>query len=98
MLSVSHSCPSRTLTGASIPGHGLSAFSVGGLSLALCQVLGADETKAKLLFDVWVRGHWFLIIGSSVILFAALAFYRQRSLLAWYYGQLCLASVDPDVN
>ena len=35
-----------------------------------------------------------LVLGSTYLLVAAFFFYRQRSLLAFYYGQICL-SVSP---
>jgi hypothetical protein len=47
---------------------------------------------------VWQNGHSFVILGSLFALLAALCFYLQRSLLAWYFGQisLCLAKDAPD--
>jgi uncharacterized protein len=40
---------------------------------------------------LWRPSHYFLVLGATLCIFAALLFYKQRSTLAWYYGQICLA-------
>jgi hypothetical protein len=68
----------------------LSAFSVTVLSLYLFKVAGAED-KDGALADVWRHAPWCALAASLLQLFAALLFYRQRSLLAWHYGQIALA-------
>jgi SET domain len=40
---------------------------------------------------LWAPEHIFLVMGSTLCVIAALLFYKQRSTLAWYYGQITLA-------
>jgi uncharacterized membrane protein YdcZ (DUF606 family) len=40
---------------------------------------------------LWVPGHSFIVVGSVLCVIASLFFYKERSTLAWYYGQICLA-------
>lgn len=67
----------------------LSAFSVAVPALVIDKIAGAKDSTdlAKLWHDQ--SGIW--LNGSAAILIAALFFYRQRSHLAWYYGQIALA-------
>ena len=69
----------------------LSTFSVLVVGLAMNSVLGAEHGELK---NLWPQGHWYLLGGSLWILVAALMFYRQRSLLAYYYGQIALCHVQ----
>ncbi len=68
----------------------LSTFCAAVLVLVLDRIVSADKGH---LVELWAKGYLFIIVGSGLMLFAALFFYRQRSLLAWYYGQisLCIA-------
>lgn len=66
----------------------LSAFAVAVPGLVISQVAGAGDKS--LLRDVWTGYHLWILIGSLALMFSALMFYRQRSLLAYYYGQICL--------
>lgn len=68
----------------------LSTFSVLVIGLTVNASLAADRGELK---NVWPFGHWYLLSGSFWMLVAALLFYRQRSLLAYYYGQIALCSV-----
>src|SRR5438034_7757175 len=71
----------------------LSAFCVAALSLALNQVLGAEkETAFHAIRD---HGLPYMVLGSLFLLAGAWFFYRQRSLLAWFYGQIALAMAAP---
>jgi hypothetical protein len=45
---------------------------------------------------IWRLGHWYFIGGSAWLLTATLFFYRQRSYLAWYYGQISLLIALPE--
>jgi hypothetical protein len=69
----------------------LSAFSVAVPSLVLSQVAGAKESSG--LEKMWAAHPNLFAAGSAFLLLSALCFYRQRSLLAYYYGQICLALV-----
>ena len=69
----------------------LSAFSLSVVALVL---KGLEDAKSDSIFHaVWAKGPLFVVFGCALSLGAALLFYRQRSLLAWYYGQLCLVNI-----
>jgi hypothetical protein len=74
----------------------LCAFSVGVLALALDRILGSD--KPTTLTSLWPHQGACIIVGSILVLISALMFYRQRSLLAWYYGQISLSLIEPNVT
>jgi hypothetical protein len=76
----------------------LSAFSVATPGLVVQSMAGAAASSP--LTIVWNAGPRYWIVGSAAMLLAALLFYRQRSRLAWYYGQLCLARTPnaPEVD
>jgi hypothetical protein len=42
----------------------------------------------------WTHGSAYFVSGCFCVLLAGLFFYRQRSLLAWYYGQICLSEIS----
>ncbi len=69
----------------------LSTFSVLVIGLTVNSSLAADRGE---LMNVWPNGHWYLFGGSFWMLLAALLFYRQRSLLAYYYGQIALCHIQ----
>src|SRR5208282_4080551 len=54
---------------------------------ALNLLLGTKDGAATYL---WGSGKLFIVTGSTLCVLAALFFYKQRSRLAWYYGQVCL--------
>jgi hypothetical protein len=65
----------------------LSGFCVTVLALGIKLWSGTDSPRV----DCVVRAAPIsLALGALMLLLAALAFYRQRSLLAWYFGQLSL--------
>lgn len=68
----------------------LSTFCVIVSGGALDRITG---TENKFFAEIWFTGSPYIILGSVFALLAALFFYLQRSLLAWYYGQisLCIA-------
>jgi hypothetical protein len=71
----------------------LSVFcvlTIAGIANAFKDVKTKEETLATM---VWIRGHTFIVCGCLCLMVAALFFYRQRSLLAWYYGQICLSEI-----
>src|SRR4051812_24717195 len=65
----------------------LSTFCVIVSGGALDRIAGSDKAYFK---DVWNNGSPYILLGSVFALLAALFFYLQRSLLAWYYGQISL--------
>lgn len=65
----------------------LSAVSVAAPAGVLNTVLGEQTGLRGLL---WLTGRHFIVLGSVLSVLAALYFYKQRSLLAWYYGQISL--------
>jgi hypothetical protein len=69
----------------------LSTFDVAVTGLILNASLGQQRGELQ---TVWQSGHWYLVTASFWMLLAALIFYRQRSLLAYYYGQIALSAVD----
>jgi hypothetical protein len=69
----------------------LSAFCVAAMGLIFSSVITADKGFAP---ELWKAGSWYILAGTFLMALGALSFYRQRSTLAWYYGQLCL-SVQP---
>lgn len=69
----------------------LSTFDVLVLGLTLNSSLGEHRGELQ---NVWSYGHWYLVGGSFWMLVAALLFYRQRSLLAYYYGQIALCGIQ----
>jgi len=66
----------------------LSAVCVAAPAGILNAVLSKDS-DVKSMF--WNPGHLFIVMGSALCILAALMFYKERSSLAWYYGQICLA-------
>ena len=72
----------------------MSVFCVSVAGLVAKTILGINPQNAttKILSDVlWTNGSDYILAGAACLLAAALCFYLQRSLLAWYYGQLCLS-------
>jgi hypothetical protein len=73
----------------------LSTFSVAAVTLFLKEVGSAEPAKKTLFSLLWLREPWCVLLGSAWILTAAGLFYSQRSTLAWYYGQITLATEAP---
>ncbi len=69
----------------------LSAFcvlTVGGIANAFKDV--EPYGKETLAMMAWKNAHIYIAAGCLCVMVAALFFYRQRSHLAWCYGQTCL--------
>jgi hypothetical protein len=73
----------------------LSAFSVAAPAGILVTVLGKDSQVTSKLWNDMAP---FLIVGSILCVLAALLFYKQRSVLAWNYGQICLIQAQRGTN
>jgi hypothetical protein len=71
----------------------LSVFcvlTVAGVASAFKDAKINGDTVASVF---WTHGSIYFVCGCFCVLFAGLFFYRQRSLLAWYYGQICLSEI-----
>jgi hypothetical protein len=76
----------------------LSTFCVLTLGFVAQRLFSAETNP---LYKFWEKATILCVFGLSGFLLAALSFYRQRSLLAWYYGQLSLNKAkgdDDEVN
>jgi hypothetical protein len=62
---------------------GVSLLAPGGI---LSSVLANDKSVAR---AIWDSGGIFIVAGSTLCIVGALWFYKQRSYLAWFYGQIC---------
>ena len=72
----------------------LSAVSVIAPGGVLSAVLASDKGPAN---TIWSTSNSFIVAGAAMCIVAALCFYRERSTLAWFYGQICLAqALDSD--
>jgi hypothetical protein len=67
----------------------VSTFTVVTLGFSIDRLIFSDS-KLPEIFKLWHSENIFCIIGLSSLLFAAVGFYRQRALLAWFYGQISL--------
>jgi hypothetical protein len=45
--------------------------------------------------EIWLSARAFIAVGSTLCVLAAGFFYKQRSDLAWFYGQICLSDTYP---
>jgi hypothetical protein len=70
----------------------LSTFCLAVPSLFLERVISADEKSIAhdFLLKLWCDSWLFLVIATLMMFFRAVYFYKQRSRLAWYYGQIAL--------
>ena len=66
----------------------LSAFAVAVPAIVLDRTAGARQDEQPHLAALWAEHRGLLAAGKLVFLLSALYFYRQRSLLAYYLGQL----------
>ena len=71
----------------------LSAVSLAAPAGILSVVLG-DHSDVKTA--LWNNGQFFIVAGSVLCVVASFYFYKQRSSLAWFYGQICLAEALED--
>lgn len=74
----------------------LSAFFVAVPALLMEKTLSAEEGSiAYLCLSALSEASIYLVVASILFLGAALFFYRQRSRLAWLYGQIALETSIP---
>ncbi len=74
----------------------LSVFCIATVAFPLKELLEAQ--KSTPLADMWENTKDYVLVGSFLIMFSAACFYRQRSTLAWFYGQICLALSAPQIT
>ncbi len=76
----------------------LSTFCLAVPSLFFERVISADEKSIAhdFLVKLWSNGWLFLIVATCMSLLGAAYFYKQRSRLAWYYGQIALKMALPN--
>jgi hypothetical protein len=65
----------------------LSTFAIAVPAFVLERAFSAGS---GFFYDLRTLGQNYLLTGSALMLLAAAAFYKQRSQLAWYYGQIAL--------
>lgn len=65
----------------------LSAFCTAVVALVIDRVVSAEK---GILSRLWASSSVYVIVASVLMLLGAFSFYKQRSLLAWFYGQICL--------
>jgi hypothetical protein len=69
----------------------LSTFCIASLLVTINSFILPGKDGQTNIF--WKESPWFCGLGLTGFLGAALSFYRQRSLLAYYYGQISLNMV-----
>ncbi len=76
----------------------LSAFCVAVPSLFIERIFSVNQDSVFKWFiaQFYDNGLWCYSLASILMLFAAALFYKQRSKLAWYYGQISLEIALPD--
>jgi hypothetical protein len=78
----------------------LSTFCLAVPAIIFERVTTAND---NFLAYVWICGESYFLIASVSMLAAASLFYKERSELAWYYGQIALKEnlpdyVEPSIN
>ena len=66
----------------------LSSFCMISLAFATDRIILSDNESQHIM---WNNTPIYCTIGLFGLLIAALSFYRERALLAWYYGQISLS-------
>ncbi len=72
----------------------LSTFSIVTLGFLAGKIIFNDALPPK--YNFWENSFLFCFLGFLGLAISALAFYLQRSLLAWYYGQISLNLAKSD--
>ena len=58
----------------------------------------SHRLEAVVCHFLWKTQSFYIVLGSLCVALAAALFYRQRSALAWFYGQISLSIESPAVN
>jgi|GEM_PF-2790391 len=70
----------------------LSTFCVAVPAVILERVASAEKNY---LAELWASGSWYFMFASILMLIASGVFFKQRSVLAWYFGQVSLKMALP---
>ena len=73
----------------------LSTFCVLSFGGAMDKIVFYEKEKVS-TYVFWLQTHVYCLVGLITIMLAALYFYRQRSLLAYYNGQISLGIAKND--
>ena len=75
----------------------LSAFCLGIPALIIERVVSTrrDSFSNEFLTNLLSNGLCYLIVGTAFMIIASATYYRQRSRLAWRYGQIALETSLP---
>ncbi len=76
----------------------LSTFCAAVLALVLDRICGADPAKDSVFLRLWLEDRTFVLLGVVFTGIAGALFYKQRSALAWFYGQISLSLECPAIN
>jgi hypothetical protein len=68
----------------------LSGFAIGSVALVAHAFSATLLNNSSLVHLTWNTPATLVVVATVAQLVAALFFYKQRSVLAWHYGQLCL--------
>jgi hypothetical protein len=76
----------------------LSTFCVAIVALSTERIvsISPDSIAHCFVSTLIAKGSWYLIASSILVLVAAAWFYKERSQLAWFYGQIALESTIPN--
>jgi|SRR6266850_4716770 len=72
----------------------LSAVSIAAPAAILNSFM--SEHPGSLNTDLWKEERFFIVFGSILCVAAAMLFYKERSRLAWFHGQISLTGVLED--
>jgi hypothetical protein len=74
----------------------LSAVSIAAPAAILNSFMGDHPSSFN--GELWKEEHFFIVFGSILCVAAALHFYKERSTLAWFHGQISLTGVLEDAT
>ena len=74
----------------------LSTFCIAVVALVLDRIAGAE--KKSLFLDILHEERTYVLLGSVSFAAGAAFFYKQRSALAWFYGQIALSMEEKSIN
>jgi hypothetical protein len=75
----------------------LTTFCLAVVALVLDRV-GSAGKHPTMFLNLWQKQATYIVIGSLAVAAAGTLFYKQRSALAWHYGQISLSIECPGIN
>jgi hypothetical protein len=75
----------------------LSTFCVVAVGGCITVLSGISKENVEWLKVFWYEEGSFLLLGLTAVLFSGFFFYRQRSILSYYVGQIYLSSYDVNI-